>query len=145
MKLLIEDRILEDVLRNRESQVNGSSALLSVVEAGYASGFVIPQTITEIYDQLRSHMSRSKAHGVMVDILSLVSVVEMTDEVIKEALALGWSDFRQALIGAAAIHGDISHLIVRNPNDYRSLKMPVLTPEEFVAQSESENFELNVG
>lgn len=142
MKLLLEDSIVMDVLRDDEDTVDGSAAVLSIIEAGYASGYVTPHGVIRIYDSLRSHMSRSRTHGVMADIMSLVSTATVTDEVIMEALSFGWSDFRHAIIGAAAIHNDISYLIVRQPKNYRSLRLPVLTPEEFVAQSESETYEL---
>lgn len=145
MKILIEHTVIEDVLYDREDHVDGSAAVLSIVEAGYASGFVVPQTVLDAYDRLRDHMGRSQTHGVMVDLLSLVSTVPIDDEVINEALALGWSEFRQAMLAAAAIHSDITHLVVRNPRNYRSLKMPVMTPEELVAQSESETLDLNLG
>lgn len=145
MKLLIEDSIVLDVLREDEQNVDGSAAVLSIVEAGYASGYVTPHGIIRIYDSLRSEMGRSQTHGVMGDIMSLISTVTINDEVIMEALSFGWSDLRDAIVGAAAIHNDINYLIVREPKDYRSLRLPVLTPEEFVAQSQSETYPLKSG
>lgn len=142
MKLLIEDSVILDVLQENEEHVHGSAAVLSIVEAGYASGFITPHGIIRIYDSLRSEMGRSSTHGIMGDIMSLVSTVTVNDEVIMEALSFGWSDIRDAIVGAAAIHNDINYLIVREPKDYRSLRLPVLTPEEFVAQSQSETYPL---
>lgn len=142
MKLLLEDTIVLDVLTEREGHADGSAAVLSIIEAGYASGYLTPHGLINIYDQLRSNMGRSRTHGIVADIMSLISTATVDDEVIMEALSFGWSDFRHAIVGATAIHNDITHLIARQPKNYRSLRLPVLTPEEFVAQAQSETYEL---
>jgi hypothetical protein len=142
MKLLLADTVVLNVLQDDDQYLDGSAAVLSIIEAGYASGYLTPHGVVHIYDRLRSEMGRSQTHGVMGDLMSLISTVTVTDEVIMEALSFGWSDLRDAIVGAAAIHNDINYLIVRQPKDYRSLRLPVLTPEEFVAQSQSETYAL---
>lgn len=142
MRLLLEDAIVLDLLADREEYVDGSAAVMSIIEAGYASGFITPHGLIDVYEKLRAQMGRSQAHGIMADLTSLLSTATVNDEVIMEALSFGWSDFRQAIVGSAAIHNNITHLIVRQPKNYRSLRLPVLTPEEFVAQTQSETYEL---
>ena len=49
-----------------------------------------------------------------------------------QALSLGWPDFEDAVQAAAASKVKATHLVTRNPRDFKTLPIEVLTPEELL-------------
>ena len=132
MRLLLDANVVLDVLANRQPQIKESAAVLTFIEAGHATGLLAAHSVTTLHYLLHKHLGPKKAAAAIADLVSLLRVVPVDHETILLALSLGWRDFEDAVQAAAAIRAKATHIITRNPKDYRNLSLPVMLPEEFL-------------
>ncbi len=132
MRLLLDTNVVLDVLANRQPQIKESAAVLTFIEAGHATGLLAAHSVTTLHYLLHKHLGQKKATAAIADLVSLLRVVPVDHETILLALSLGWRDFEDAVQAAAAIRAKATHIITRNPKDYRNLSLPVMRPEEFL-------------
>ena len=57
----------------------------------------------------------------------------MDGPVLNAALALGWTDFEDAVTAAAARRAKCDAIVTRNPRDFKSAAVRVLAPAEAAA------------
>ena len=67
--------------------------------------------------------------------LAFVEVAPTGTAEAKHALALGMSDFEDAMQAAAAVQAGVDFIVTRNTGDYGSAPIPAITPDEFLAYS----------
>ncbi|HEV2008272.1 MAG TPA: PIN domain-containing protein [Burkholderiales bacterium] len=132
MRLLLDTNVVLDVLANREPQVKESAAVLSAIEAGKAEGLLAAHSVTTLHYLLHKQLGPKKAAAAIADVVSLLRIVPVDHETILLALSLGWRDFEDAVQAAAAIRSKATHIITRNPKDYRDFSLPVMQPGEFL-------------
>ncbi|MBI3775313.1 MAG: PIN domain-containing protein [Gammaproteobacteria bacterium] len=132
MKLLLDANVVLDVLAMREPHWKASAGVLARVESGKAKGLIAAHSVTTIYYLLSKHLNRKKARAAIVQLLNVLDVAAVDHHVVSDALSLGWEDFEDAVQAAAALHAKATHLISRNPKDFATLTIPVLTPDEFL-------------
>jgi len=63
-------------------------------------------------------------------LLSVFDVATVDRQVLHSALALGWTDFEDAVTAAAAQSAKCDALVTRNPADFKGSPVRVLTPAE---------------
>lgn len=132
MKLLLDIDVIVDVLARRHPWVEDSGAVLSLLDGDQAHGFVAVHTITTIHYLLTRHLDRTKARAALVDLLGLVEVVPVSHAMILRALSLGWSDFEDAVQAICALEVEADYVVSRDPDDFESLSIPVVTPTELL-------------
>lgn len=132
MKLLLDANVVLDVLAMREPHWKASAGILARVESGKAKGLIAAHSVTTIYYLLSKHLNRKKARAAIVQLLNVLDVAAVDHHVVSDALSLGWEDFEDAVQAAAVLHAKATHLISRNPKDFSTLTIPVLTPDEFL-------------
>lgn len=130
MKLFLDTNVLLDVLAARKPWVEEAAAVLSLLEAGHARGFVAAHTITTLHYLLSKHLGRGRAASALVDLLDLVEVATVDNEAIRKALALGWRDFEDAVQGVCALRVEADYFVTRNPQDFAALSIPIVLPAE---------------
>ena len=132
MKLLLDINVIVDVLARRHPWVEDSGAVLSLLDEDRVQGFVAVHTITTIHYLLGRHLDRRKARTALVDLLGLVEVVPVSHAMILRALSLGWSDFEDAVQAVCALEVEADYLVSRDPDDFESLSILVVTPSELL-------------
>lgn len=70
--------------------------------------------------------------SAIIQLLEVLHVATVDHKVMLEALSLNWNDFEDSVQAAAALQSKATHIITRNPRDFSTLVIPVLTPEEFL-------------
>ena len=130
---LLDLNVILDVLQQREGHFAASAAVWSAVERGEALGFIAAHSVTTLFDLLRRGLGSPKAQLVLEDVLSVFEIAPVTSQVIRRALALGWSDFEDAVQMAAAEGCGASHLFTRNLADFKGGLVPILSPAELSA------------
>lgn len=132
-RLLLDINVIVDVLAKRKPWVTDSAAVLSLAEEGAAQGFVAVHTITAIHYLLSEHQPRTKAAAALSDLLRLVNIVPVSHDLILRALALGWNDFEDAVQAVCALEIQADYVVSRNPEDFQSFSIPVVTPAELLS------------
>lgn len=130
MNLFLDANVVLDVLARREPWVHDSAALLALIDTGKPRGVIAAHTITTLHYLLSKHLNRSKASAALVDLVDLVGIAPVDDAVIRRGLALGWSDFEDAIQAVCALKAEVDYFVTRNPQDFSALSIPVVSPAE---------------
>lgn len=133
MRIFLDVNVILDVLADREPWVEASANVLALCEIEEVEGVVAAHSITTLYYLTTKHLSRKKATAAMVDLLKLVSVAEVSQDVILKAVSLGWSDLEDAVQAVCALESGSDFIITRDAAVFDSLSIPAVTPSEFLA------------
>ena len=82
---------------------------------------------------LSKELKRDKAMRVLEKLRIVFRVAAVDEKVIDLSLASTFKDFEDAVQYYSALHVKADCLITRNKSDYRTDRLPVMTPEEFLA------------
>lgn len=134
MKLFIDTNVVLDVLAQREPWFDDSARLLAHIEQGGATGHIAAHTLTTLHYLLAKHLGQQKTAATLIDLTALLRVEPVDHLVLQQALALGWSDFEDAVQAVAAAQCQADYLVTRNPRDFKQSLVPVITPSEFLTQ-----------
>lgn len=138
MPVLLDANVLLDclVLEISGAPRSGKSAserVLTLCDLAIHDGLVAWHTLPIVaYYHGRQHAAPET--GAMLDeLLTMWSVPTVT-----HAAATGWrthgvADFEDALQIASAVAGGAAVIVTRNTQDFSGSRMPVMTPEEFLA------------
>lgn len=137
MRLFLDINVILDVLANREPWVEDSAAVLSLLDSDEFEGIAAAHSVTTLYYLVTRHLGRRRATARILDLLELVSVAPVDQDTILKGLALGWSDFEDALQALCAVTAGADYLITRNTRDFGSASIPAVTPTEFLAMLQS--------
>lgn len=133
MKIFLDVNVVLDVLAKREPWFEDSAAVLSLVEADGFEGIVAAHSVTTLFYLASKHLGQRRATTKLLDLLKVVSVASLDEETILKGLALGWSDFEDALQLLCAHKAGADYVVTRNTRDFESESVPVVTPAELLA------------
>ena len=133
MKLFLDVNVILDVLAKREPWFEDSAAVLSLLESGEFEGVVAAHSVTTLFYLTSKHLGQRRAAARLLDLLKVVSVAPVDQDTILKGLALGWSDFEDALQLLCADTAGADFLVTRNPRDFESESITVVTPAQLLA------------
>lgn len=141
MKLLLDTDVLLDVLAEREPWYDHSATVLSLAESDNVDGFVAAHSASTLFYLSAKHLGSQRATSTLVELLRILTVAPLDHETVLRGLALGWSDFEDALQMLAGVGVSADYLVTRNPGDFKDASLPVVTPTELLAflSSDREN------
>ena len=142
MKLLLDTNVLLDVLLGREPHVGASAAVLSAVETGMLTALVGATSITAIHDLAAKAVGARRARRHLETVLSLCDVAPVDEEVVRDALALGFADFEDAVLHEAARRARCGGIVTRDQAGFMRATMPVYDPAEIIAMLGSRRCEV---
>jgi len=132
VRLLLDTNVVLDVLLQREPHVKHSAAVMAVVESGLVTGLVGATTITTIYYLVEKALGARRARKHVGTILSLCEVAPVTEDVLREALALGFADYEDAVLLESARRARAQGVVTRDADGFKHADLPVYAPEELL-------------
>jgi predicted nucleic acid-binding protein len=133
VRLFLDVNVILDVLAKREPWFEDCAAVLSLLEADEFEGIAAAHSITTLFYLASKHLGQRRATARLLDLLKLISVAPVDQDTILKGLALGWSDFEDALQMLCATTASADYLVTRNKRDFDSDSIPVVTPAELLA------------
>ncbi len=133
LRILVDTNIILDVLSKREPHYAASAAIWAMVEQGNLEGLLAAHTVTTLHYLMSKHLTRARATLTLTKLLQVFNVAAVDQTVIMEALALGWTDFEDAVQMAAALNARADYLVTRNPKDFKEPLVKVLQPADVIA------------
>jgi predicted nucleic acid-binding protein len=133
LRLLFDLNIILDVLQRREPFYAMSARALASAETGQTEGLLAAHSITTLFYLVARGQSPEHARGLLADLLRFLTVASVDGKVIEGALLLPYRDFEDAVQMMAAVQAGATHLVTRNPQDFRAGPLPVLLPAELIA------------
>lgn len=132
-RLLIDVNVVLDVLLDRRPFAESSSAVWAAVEQGEAEGLLSAHAVTTLHYLNARAVGARAARETTEALLSVFNVAAVDESVLVSALALGWTDFEDAVTAAAARKAKCDAIVTRNPRDFTKSPIRVLAPSEAVA------------
>lgn len=130
--ILVDLNVIVDVVQHRQPFYEESARVLDAVVREQATGWLAAHSITTLFYVINRLRNRETAVTVITSLLEVFTVATVDDQVIRQALSWGWSDFEDAIQMAAAANAAADYLVTRNPRDFRSGIVPVVQPAAFL-------------
>ena len=134
MRLLIDGNVLLDVLQKREPHYKASALVWKYCEAGQAEGFVSAVTFANLVYVMRRELTPEIIEEILHRLSLIFTFADLTAGDIKNAAALHWKDYEDALQAVTAERLHARWLITRNVKDFAASGVMPLTPAEFLSR-----------
>ena len=133
MRILIDTNIVLDVMLKREPFYRMSLEILSLAKKDDVEEYISASAVTDIY-YLAYRQLRDKGivKNLMKELLTVVSVANVSEQEIENALSLEWNDFEDSVQYSVAYLQEMDGIVTRNPNDYKEAKIKVWEPKELL-------------
>ena len=136
-KIFLDTDVALDHLADRQPFAEYAHRLLALAETGELTICVSSLSFSNLYYLLRKLKGHDQALALLGKLKSLVHISAVAETEIQSALASSFKDFEDAIQHfAAKAEGGVSAIVTRNKADYAASAIPVLSPEEFLAQRE---------
>lgn len=131
--VLCDINVILDIFLKRDPYYAPAARLFTLIEEKKLQGYLSAQSFPTMFYILSKELKREKAMRVLEKLRIVFRVAAVDEKVIDLSLASTFKDFEDALQYYSALHVRADYLITRNKADYRTDRLPVLTPEEFLA------------
>jgi len=134
MKLLIDCNIILDVLQNRQSFVESSSAIWKLCETGQIQGYVSVLTFANIVYIMRKELDPKTIEDTLQKLSLIFKFVDLEVIDAVRATELRWNDFEDAIQSVTTDRLNVDFIITRNVRDFAKSKVVALMPSELLAR-----------
>jgi predicted nucleic acid-binding protein len=131
--VLIDIKILLDVLQKREPFYETSASLLASVETGRVKGYVAAHSFTTLFYLIRKDKSAAEAPATITNLLQFIKIAPVDQSTIEQALNLDYRDYEDAVQMISAVQCKADCLITRNIKDYQPALLPIAQPVDFLS------------
>lgn len=133
MKLLIDTNIILDFLQKREPYYEDASAIFQLSVDNEVIECVTASSITDIYYLVNKEFKDVKKTKERIqDLLELITILDVTNKDIHDAIRSEWKDFEDSLQYIVALHNSVDAIITRNTKDFSESSIPIYSPKEFL-------------
>ena len=131
--VLCDINVILDIFLKRDPSDAPAARLFTLIEEKKLQGYLSAQSFPTMFYILSKELKREKAMRVLEKLRIVFRVAAVDEKVIDLSLASSFKDFEDAVQYYSALHVRADCLITRNKSDYRADRLPVMTPEEFLA------------
>jgi predicted nucleic acid-binding protein len=133
IRLFLDINVVLDVLANRETWVEHSAAVLSLLDDAEVEGLIAAHSVTTLYYLTSRHLGHKRTVAALIGLLEHLSVAPLDEDILLRALSLGWADVEDAVQGISAQRANADYIVTRNPGDFEADSVPVVTPKQLLA------------
>ena len=132
--ILIDSDVLLDFFLDRKPFSDDSLQLLLKCEQKQCRAFITPLIVANTYYILRRHATHNFVVERLQILLNTITVLTMDQKQVFAALDSKFTDFEDALQYFSVIQSNkVDAIITRNTKDFKQSKIPVFSPQEFLA------------
>lgn len=132
-KVLCDINFILDIFLKRQPFYESAARLFRKIEDKELKGCLCALSFPTLFYLLSKELKRNAAMKVLEKIRIVFDVAAVDEKVIDLSLVSDFKDFEDAVQYYSAITAKADCIITRNKSDYTDDKVPVLTPEEFLA------------
>jgi predicted nucleic acid-binding protein len=133
--ILLDLNVILDVVQKREPHYRASAAVMEAVVRRRVSALIPAHAVTTVHYIVGRHRDQETANGTVDWLLRYFDVATVGRGELLRARALGWADFEDAVVAAAAESAGCAQIVTRNVKDFMDSPLPAVTPEEFLLGS----------
>ena len=135
--VLCDINFVLDIFLKREPFYYSAARLFKKIEDKKLKGYLCALSFPTLFYLLSKELSKEKAIKILEKIRIVFGIAEVDEKVIDLSLTSDFKYFEDAVQYYSAIKVKADCIITRNKDDYVNDKIPVLTPEEFLALFEN--------
>lgn len=136
--ILVDLNVVLDVVQRRDPHYRSSAAVIDRVVRGDVSACLPAHALTTVHFLVNRYRDAATAEHTIDWLLRWFGVAGVTRAELERARALGWSDFEDAVVAAAADAAGCAAIVSRNVGDFVASPVPALTPEEYLVSADAE-------
>ena len=129
--LFLDTNVVIDVLVERHPFFENSAQLMELRFTNKVKLYISTLSYQIIYFLLKKNNSHKHVISLLEQILDITEIIDVTGDVIQQSIKSEFSDFEDAIQYYSAISNKkIEIIVTRNTKDYKTSKLPALTPQE---------------
>ena len=132
MIVFVDTNVLLDVLAHRTPFYNVAMPIWTLAETGRIEGYVAAISFTNCYYMIRKFANRTRAEEAVRALRDTFTTVDLTAQVLNQAIDAGFDDFEDAIHFHSAIQAQAECIITRNPDDFPKFPLSILSPADFL-------------
>jgi predicted nucleic acid-binding protein len=129
-KVFIDTNVVLDFALMREPFTTVAVKVFDKIVEGEISGYITASSTTDIFYILKKARGKEKALMFLRELVKNVYVLDISKEVINDALYSNFEDFEDAVQYHAALTNVMDIIVTRDTNDFEHSNIPVYLPEE---------------
>lgn len=129
MKILFDTNVILDLLLDRKPFVAYAQTLFEKVESGKIDGYIGATTVTTLDYLLTKSLSAKEATRIIKKLLKLFEVAPINRLILEDALDIGFVDFEDAVLHAAAVHCGVQAIVTRDEKGFSKAQLAIYSPE----------------
>lgn len=133
MTVFIDTNVLLDVLAKREPFYADAARIWALAEQGRIAACISAISFNNVYYIIRRAAGKAKAEEALVALRTVFSPIELTVQVLHQAMDARMDDFEDAIQLYSAVRAEAVCLVSRNPGDFPMDATPIVSPAEFLA------------
>lgn len=132
MRVLLDTDVVLDLYLDREPFAEQAEKIWQANERGVFAGYVAAITPVNLFYIARKLRGAATARQAVTALLAALRVCPVDLGALKEALALPFKDYEDAVQHASAEASGLDAIVTRNGEDYAGARLAVMSPVEFV-------------
>ena len=132
MKILIDTKVILDVLCNRAEFVEDSLRVFKYCEIKRITGCISALSIPNIVYIMRKELNSEKIKEILTTLTSLFDVVDLRETDILKAAELDFCDYEGALQSVCASRIGVDYIVTRHIKNFKNSKVAAITPYELL-------------
>jgi len=138
--LFLDTNVIIDFIADRQPFSETASVLFDLAEKKQLHLFISALSYSNIYYIIKKNCSHKQLLVILQDLETLVETIDVTKQVIFDALKSDFKDFEDAIQYHTALSNNkIEAIVTRNTKDFKESKLAILTPEEVLAIIDKDN------
>lgn len=137
MHVLIDSDVILDVILVRTSFGKDSGEVLDLCEQGLFEGLLSSITPINIFYIARKSTGGSSVKKSLEELFKVVRVCAVNHTILTSALALPFSDYKDAVRYECAVVNNLDAIVTHNLPDYKNATLPVYAPTNFLNHIQS--------
>jgi predicted nucleic acid-binding protein len=128
MTVFIDTNVLLDVLAEREGFYLDAMQVWTLAESGHLDAHISAISFNNCYYIVRRHADKANAESAVRLLRDVFSVVDLTSQILNQAIDAGFTDFEDAIQFHSAVQAKAQIIITRNPDHFPRTPFNVLSP-----------------
>jgi hypothetical protein len=134
-KIYFDINVLLDLTLQR-SNFNEVELIINEIENGFKKGFLTGATIHTLSYFLAKEYEQNKVKELLLNLLSIITVIDPPENIIKKALHANFKDIEDALQVYTALHFNMDIFITSDKKLKKetSTILPILSPSDYIKE-----------
>lgn len=133
MVILVDTNVVLDVLMDRKPYSDEARMIMSKCADREMVGYLAAHSIPNLFYVLRKRYTSKERRGLIKNLCDIFRISDLNSEKIISALENEeFADFEDCLQEECAVEAMADYIVTRNPADYKSSRVRVIEPGEFV-------------